>query len=340
MNDKMKKSLEDFQRRAPKTFAACYPRHINVPGGYANPKFFARVLGHELAVATVDEMRMLPHLTGILHCFKHLEMGVPTYFVRSEFAQAVAQTNPPSDFRLSEIHWPLDAMLFVLPTSFAVQYFGYMVPFISICRAPAGMYPDIVKLPELNALPYPLKQLNNFSERFLVVAPLYRKQADAIDYTCAFNMTQTIGELASLPYEDASYFEEQVMKIDISKMPDEPTGEADRIFHDKMILFAFKLMLAITARPGVIKHGQITRPARVIKCRHPKVRDAIWSHNTVGWDYRAVRPASVSGNGSHVSPRMHWRGGHFHTILLGPRDQERQRRLDWFEPCLVNAPKT
>ena len=343
--DRFTKTFVDlFQANEPVNFAACYPRHITPPGGFLNPRYFANVLRSELEVACAnDELEMLPHLTGVLNCFKQLEYGVPTYFVRSEFAQAVAQTNPPKDFKFSEIKWPLDAMLFVLPTDFVLAYFGYMTPFISVVRATAGIYPDCIKLPKLEPLhPWErhadIKRLSNAVDRFISIIPCYSQESIPVDYTGAFNLSQNIGEIPACKFEDATYHEERLMNMELLPAKDQPAGDAEKEFHNKVTLFAVKLMLALTARPHVIKNGVITRAAKVIECKHPKTRDALWSPNTVGWEFKAQRPAAEpGGGGTHASPRLHWRVGHYHTVLFGQGKQE--RRLDWFEPCLVGAPE-
>ena len=149
----MHESLETFltlvPERQPKTFKAIYPKRITPPGGYLNPKYFSITLWSELEVGFSAEMNRLPHVTGLINALLHVEYGVPTYFVRSEFAQAVAQTEPPADFKFSEIRWPMPAMLFVLPTDFVLKQFGFMCPFISVTHSPAGEYPKrLKKLPQ------------------------------------------------------------------------------------------------------------------------------------------------------------------------------------------------
>lgn len=40
--------------------------------------------------------------------------------------------------------------------------------------------------------------------------------------------------------------------------------------------------------------------------------------------------------GGRASPIGHYRSAHWHTVLSGPRDQERHRELRWFPPIAVN----
>ena len=327
-----------FPRTEPKTYAACYPRRIApVPPGFVNPKYFAAVLRSELLIAHRMPLTERAHSTGVLHLYKQLEYGVPTYFVRSDFAQAVAQTNPPEDFKFGEILWPLDAMLFTLPTDFVLKYFGCLTPFISVCRAQTGDYPDCVKLPPLDLPLQAFQRLHNPTDRFIVVAPCYSQFDVPFDYTGLYNMAQPINVVPGSAYSDASYLEEQMFGITLHDVPDRPTGEADRLLQNKLILYAIKLMLAITARPHVLKHGELTRKASIAQCKRKKEREALWSPNTIGWEYRAAKPSPGPGTGTHTSPRLHWRVGHFTHQPYG--EKMSLRKLIWLAPILVNAPE-
>ena len=131
----LEKFLADLPVRQPLAYKAVYPKRILTPTGFMSPEYYALTLWSQILVGFDTELNMLPHLTGLVSGLMQLEYRVPTYFVRSEFAQAVAQTEPPADFKLSEIRWPLPAMLFVLPTDFVLKTFGHLCPFISVSKA-------------------------------------------------------------------------------------------------------------------------------------------------------------------------------------------------------------
>jgi len=348
MNPDHKNFIEnELPHYEPVTYAACYPRRIVPPAGYLNPKYYAIALRGGLEVATSSEMRMLPHLCAMLNSFKHLELGVPTFFVHPEFAQAVAQTKPPEDFKISEIKCPLDAMLFVLPTEFSLKYFGFFVPFISVVRAAKGTYPDCVKLPPLDGTRSPLNPLINEADRLIICFNVVTDTVAPMDYHVVFNMEQNIGSMKTFRFYDATYWEADQFGVDINRPnPQLPSPEQDAEFHNRVNLFALNLMLTLVTRPRLVKQGQMTRKASV---KHNRSRDALWSPNTIGWDYQAARHNGAAAGGTHASPRLHWRMGHWHTVLSGPRiDKEtkqpldvngRIRKLEWFEPVLVNAPE-
>lgn len=338
--------LNDFMNalpaRQPLTYRAIYPRRIQPPPGYTNPRFYSATLWSQLRIALEPEMKMLPHVTGIVNCLMQLVYQVPTYFVRSEFAQAVAQTEAPSDFKFSEIHWPLPAMLFVLPTDFVLKYFGFMCPFISITNNQPGIYPNMLlkRLPKCEMPIAAFSPIDNQVERITFVYPCYSKDRVPVDYTGNYPVSMNVNEMASAPFTDATYMEEKHLHLLFDPhetVADLPEGEAEREFQNKVTAFAVKLMLALTARPNIIKTGPLARPERFKKGVR---RDALWHPNLVGWDYRAVRQDSGAPTGTHASPRMHWRKGHWRNQPYGPKpwSETTAKKLLWIEPVLINAP--
>ncbi len=300
----------------PLTMLKCYPRRILPPQGYFNPKWYSVSLFCCAKFWEEPEFDMLPHTTGALTAQTQMKMGVPTYFVRKDYAEAVAQTNPPEDFRMSEIQWPLDAFLFVLPDAFVDQYFGWYVPFIAVCRCPKGTYPD--DMPVKNDLFY-VSRIGNEVDRILIHFPLCLRNQPPVDYTGAYPLTSPISIIQSAPWTDASYYEEQMSPFGKLNLPETgPNPEAEQILQRKVNAFAVKLMLALTAEPGYLESGTIQRPAKRDR-KGEVVRDELWNPNLLGWKYKPMRQPTP-GTGTHASPRLHWRRGHMTYQVKGQRD--------------------
>ena len=123
MTPLLEKAVQELENRMPLALKAVYPRRILPPTGYPNPKYLSCILAYDLIAWTHPELRMLPHVTSALNALMQIKYSVPTYFLDLEFAQAVGQTEPPTDFKLEEIKWPLPAMTIVLPSQFAIKYF-------------------------------------------------------------------------------------------------------------------------------------------------------------------------------------------------------------------------
>ena len=339
MFEDLDKYLSKVADAQPLTMKATYPRRIVPPTGYLNPKYYSATLLSELFVGFEAELKMLPHITGIMDCLMHLEYRVPTYFVRSEFAQAVAQTEPPEDFKFSEIKWPLPAMLFVLPTGFALRHFGYCAPFISLTHSPKGRYPDCLRnLPKCEMPLTAINEIQNEVDRVNIVTPVYTKKGYPLSYTGSYNMDMLINSIGETKFSDATLIEEEryafpANMIDKTGLP----SEADeREVATKLQSFGLRLLLAISARPALIEPGTLQRAAKLKKGVQ---RDELWNPNLIGWNYKAKRIASASTGRSHASPRAHWRRGHFRNSPYGPKPWtvETPRNLNWIDPVFVNA---
>lgn len=338
--------INELPQRQPLSYRALYPKRIVPPSGYTNPKYFSITMWSSLRVWLETNMRMLPHITGYVNALIQMEYRVPTYFVRSEFAQAVAQTEPPEDFKFSEINWPLPAMLFVLPTDFVLRYFGFMCPFISVTKSVKGVFPAALKnLPKMEMPIEAYEPIDNHVDRFNIVYPVYSKDHLPTDYTGSYPLTMNVNEMPSARFEDATYMEEEHLSRVLSghfdrAASDTPAeGEQEKAFTDKVQSFAVKLMLVLNACHDVIKLGGVARPEKIKKGR--RVLEELWHPNLLGWDYRAQRSVSTGGEkGTHASPRMHWRRGHMRNQPYGPKPwtDASPKRLTWIEPVLINAP--
>lgn len=336
------------QREHPATMKLCYPRRIQPPHGYYNPKWYGASIYSCAQFWQRPEMDMLPHTTGALMSQAQMKMGVPTYFVRKDYAEAVAQTEPPDDFLLNQIQWPLDALLFVLPDTFVYQYFGWYVPFLSVARISAGEYPK--DMPVKNDLMY-VSRIGCEADRMLVHFPLYLHNTPPVDYTGAYSLKSPIGYIQSAPWADATYYEEQIHAFGpetraMVENAQAPSPEQEQVLQRKVNSFAVKLMLALTAEPGYMESGTIQRKLKK-DSKGRVVNEELWNPSLLGWKFHAVKPAN-SGvpTGTHASPRWHWRKGHMTLQVVGQRsalvpaatmprfpmtevDPQRRGKIDW-----------
>lgn len=337
------KILKELPTLDPAPFSATYPRRILPPNGYLNPKYFSVTLWNSLKIWSDTDMRMLPHITCFTNALIHIQHRVPTYFVRSEFAQVVAQTDLPVDFKLSELVWPLPAMLFVLPTEFVRRYFGYLCPFISVTKVPQGILPKV-----LTGLPKDVpfekyENIDNKAERLNIVYPVFSDDGLPTDYTGSYPLDINFDDIKTARFEDATYLEEaQLTKLELSNHYDRestPTGEEEQKFTLKVQSFALQLLVILSACQNVITNGTLARPVSFKK--GVRVREELWNPNLIGWNYRAQRSETTGEKGTHASPRLHWRRGHVRNQPFGPKPwtAETPKRLKWIEPVLVNAPQ-
>jgi len=121
---------------------------------------------------------------------------------------------------------------------------------------------------------------------------------------------------------------------------DSDLEEADEGFLEKLGTVAFGTFLAMAAKPELLERGKLLRKVK----KGDKVRE-FWSPNIIGPRYKLKRevPRIIHGrfvesereSGTHASPRMHWRRGHFRQQAHGP--QRRERKTIWIEPMLIGA---
>ncbi len=314
-------TIRACEEKYPKLWRSIYPKRIVPPAGYCNPKWYATSQYGASMLWLDDEMKMLPHTTVTMMTTLLQKYSMPYYFVAPEFAESVLQTEPPEGFRFSDIQWPLDAMTFVLPNSFVRRHFKYYFPFISACRAKEGHYPRLAGLKDTE-IPWTfLPQMLNQGEKILFHYPLYNSHGTAVDYTGLYPASLFVNEVATAPYTDATKFEE-IMSPDLDwtmTRARDLTPEEEREASTKIVTFTINLLLALTASPEYIKNGSICRPEQFKRGR--KVRDELWGPNVIGADYKIRRKSSGTGDGTHASPRMHWRRGHMTHLAFGPRDK-------------------
>ena len=121
---------------------------------------------------------------------------------------------------------------------------------------------------------------------------------------------------------------------------DADLDETDSEFIERLGVVVFGTILAMDARPQLIERGKLLKRAG----KGDKVRE-FWSPNIIGARYKLKRevPRIVDGKfayaqregGTHASPRMHWRRGHYRNQPYGPGLKEHKQI--WIEPCVIGA---
>lgn len=355
MNPECEFLWSGLRQRFPITTKLSYPRHIATPGGYTDPKWYGLSLSGSITVTTARPAEITTDIAIVLGAYQSIRLGVPTYFLGREFIEAVARTTLPKGMTFADIKWPMDSMLFVLPTQFMWSYFGYNIPFICANRIPVGEYPSclltgaeaILKGKDqaayrrlsniLNLISEHgsgLQTINNESDR-VVFHFMGFGVGVPIDYVGIYGARHGLEVIGDSPFTDGvdwaakeygAWYEEGTKRASVGL----PTKDDEREVNLKAITLATQLMLVLNSTPtSYIEEGE-HRPASTKK---GKARREIWNPNYIGRSYRIKRPAL---GGTHASPTLHWRRGHLHTVLHGPGKTLRDVR--WFPPVLVNAP--
>jgi hypothetical protein len=300
---------ESIAESAPLAFHAAHPRNIVPPSGYFNPKHYASTLVGDLLVVRDPAMNQLPHLTAYMTALTLIANKVPTYFVAYEFAQAVANTELPRDFKFAEIKWPLDAQLFVLPDQFVMQYYGCYAPFMALCRCPAGDYPGLLRsrLPQTE-IPY--TPFINAVDKLAVDFPIFHNRGTPTDYNGNYPMSAGVEVFATADWVDSTRYEEELHGFTVEERRTDLAPDQEKIFMDKALSLAMKLILAVACRPGAVEHGHVTRPVKVKRDR--VVQKELWSPNVIGRSYRIPRQGITTvTTGPRSKARFTFRRGHY-----------------------------
>lgn len=318
MNQEMKFLADALDKdQTPLAFRACNPRGIQPPTGYCNPRYYAALMVGDLIAIQHPGSQALPHVTAYMNALMLIANTVPTYFISYEFAQAVANTELPGDFKFSELKWPLDAQLFVLPDQFVYQYYGVYAPFISVSKVQPVKYPDALgsRIPELE-VDLPMVEPN--VEKVLIDYPIFHQVGTPTDYNGNYPTSMGIEAFKDSPWVDSTPFERE--RVSMLFGPDAEglrwkqglSGDQETEYIDKALRFAMKLMLCVAARPGLVEHGHITRPAKVDRAGRSRGKE-LWSPNIIGRAYRIPRQAveRTVATGERAKPRFVFRRGHW-----------------------------
>jgi hypothetical protein len=231
--------------------------------------------------------------------------GVPTYFVSRDLAIAVSQTDPPNGAKWTDIKLPFPAGVFLLPSGMVSDPNGRSYNYVTWCKVTAG---------EVIAIQQGKRQ--TFGNDALIFT------SASIDDPTFAGLTKTLNAEtwphAQLP-AGGSHNETVSNLI-----------EAERDVITTLSRLALGLVMAFEARPTLYAPGH--------RCGKTMARregwSEIWRPQILGKDYKLpTRPSA--GAGTHTSPRLHWRRGHFRNQAHGP--QYTERRIIWIEPMLIGG---
>ncbi|MDQ2096740.1 MAG: hypothetical protein QQW96_03735 [Tychonema bourrellyi B0820] len=112
-------------------------------------------------------------------------------------------------------------------------------------------------------------------------------------------------------------------------------SETDNVFLDKLKNLAINILLALEFSPSlfsdVTKSETLTKKGFAVSGDRSKDRYPRW----LGKNYHP-KSVSKSTSGTHSSPCIHWRRGHWRLLEEGKGKWKQTKRL-WIEPVLVNS---
>lgn len=235
----------------------------------------------------------------VLTAGRLLEHSVPLFWVKPDLLAAVAQTEPPPELLWTEMHFPFPAGAFMLPSGSVRDAAGNSYDYATWC---------VVK----NRVPVSIP----LSEPLSVTH-------DSLTFTSASASDPQFGGLTRSVSANQWAWAQLPTASEGDIISNLNASQSETV--NRLAKLALGLLLAMDARPQLLTEG-----APRLRSPKPGKRE-IWTPNILGASYRT--PSGIAGEGSHASPRLHWRRGHFRRQAHGVGRLE--RRTIWIEPTLI-----
>ena len=331
MNDSFfRKSVPQIKERYPELWKACCPRRYIPPHGYANPNKNASWIASVAILAQLE-----PNLNDVqknvtIVGLKLAECSCPTVFVGQEFIEALTMTDPPEDMRLENLQWPWDAVTFVLPDAFVMKFFGRYAPFVRIARQGYGWLKPPAALMPLVPVGVDIEKFEKDAFGVFIVSTEMDDDTGngTHDYCTGHRMNTDVRTMLDCTNPNYKEFTKDGETKDFKP--------EDREFTRKFAAVAVHLMLALNVIPDnqeLFTPESMARPAKIK--RGVIVKEELWHPRILGKDYLLPKAHGPALGGTHASPRLHVRRGHWRQQRFG-----KQRSLIkpiWIRPMLVGV---
>lgn len=308
-----------------------YPRVYENVGAY-KPKVLATSL-YFSAISALERRQRASDFESVHYPISCLSVshGVPQYFVGRELAASLVKTDIPDEVDLNSLAWPFPAVSFHLPPGIVAHKDEGPLDSVTVALIHRGEYrlaPGYRQIHILDAAPT------------LAVTTFMRESKDFVAYRSSVPLGkyQTFGEayafLNSGQFRVGNYQDDSFVDCQLND-PFMQTTLEDSEFNLETFKLGLNLLMTLEHEPGLLESG---RQVKVVKAKRPgEPAKEFWTPNFLGRHYRVARECQ---GGTHASPRIHWRRGHWRQVRLGPMSvpkNERPTSRRRIAAVLVNA---
>lgn len=298
------------------------PRRYHQPGGYFGLRHYSRKLRTALATGTIavgkkDKMAP-PDLWDYATANILLKHNLPIYFVGRTLLTSLMKTEPPDNMLMTQLRFPMRALTFMLPEKFMVAPSGSPLTQISYARHDNG---EVIQASPL----FPKIDMS-YEEMDIERGFLYNavtNEGETYSGWIPITAKRNLAELLTYIGERFRY------------SPSATELPGDKEFGDVCVGLILRLIMVMGARPLLITAGRRTSKPSA----QQDGRTEVWSPNWIGEKYQAPRAPSMGG--THTSPDLHWRIGHWRNQQYGPRKGLDPalwtHELIWIEPMTVGG---
>jgi hypothetical protein len=292
-------------------------QRLHTPSGYLSYALAALRAATAVHVGELSNQEALQDdnfLTTALLTKLLADNQAPVYWISKSLCEALLATDvPPHVFGM---HRPIPWGWLMLPKNLLKSPEGPDVEFLQFHHHLATDSEMSVNIGRRNI---PVEQGQDFVAWSTILSG-----SSSIIYTGTFNISPEKTEL-----------EDSAVDLSYAWPGDDP--EAEGAFTDKVGKLLLKVLLVLQAKPDLLTQeralgfGQITFNGK----KPQKPATDLWTPNWIGKNYRPPFER-ITPQGTHASPRTHWRRGHLKKVVVGNRE-EGKRKVVWIEPTLVNA---
>jgi len=301
-----------------------YPKIYQDVGAYTSPKMAALAIGSWMIEIQIQGLARASSASrlGIALVSELIAKRMPMFFIASDMLQAVTKTDMDEPVEWLTMKLPYETAILMLPENNNIGLPEEKLHFIVYGRHGIGTH-SLPGIPPFHV-----------GNKGFIIAALYTHPADPGLHWYLAHLVDTYSPKTRLHHlfgdgEIPTLVTSGHAKIRDGKWSiDEPLNTTEANVLEDIGTVTFGTLLALLARPELMTRGRLEhrRPAK-------KGPTEIWSPNVIGKHYRLPQPAYQGG--THASPRMHWRRGHFRSQPYGP--QHTLRKQIWLEPVLIGA---
>lgn len=249
-------------------------------------------------------------------CMDLIFHQAPMFFLDPRFSLAIEKTDMDLSVKASKLVMPYDSMLFIFHKDTGTFSNGRVLYVLVYHHYPGSSTMQVMQrtVDELGMKPAPhIRDSYHFFVSSHIMTEDHGPQFSQAD-RCLYT-------------DEDEYTIDDLLKVD-GGMNGENDDEV--VATIRCCRIAVGALMAMTCRPDlltkeVIHHWQHKDPRK-------RGNVAFWNPNIIGNGYQI---SGGHGHGTHASPRMHWRRGHFRNQACGVGRKD--HRQVWLEPMLVAA---
>lgn len=302
--------LRSLSTKFPDILRAICPRVYVGASGWCHPATPAAFFGVECALVSANpNVRPSdPKSTLLAMCGagKLAAAKVPTFHVGRDLVAAVELSSPPVDSTWADLPIPHDAGLFLLPDGAIRCREGRSWGWFAWVRFRRD---EQIRLPGLWDTTQAIAA-DNQTDLFTLYTGSFKPNGQhdgIITWSAGIDQTPMPGADETAEYTNLDGSEVEII--------------------DRMRRVVTGLFYAMAARPVLIERTS----ERMKKATKSDPREE-WTPNWIGRTYRIQR---ADGGGTHASPRLHWRRGHYRQQPCGTGRKE--NKIIWIEPHMVGG---